>query len=95
MSASRRTLLLAALGLTLGCGLWRRDDAPPAPSRLDLNTASAGRLETLPGITPKMARRIAEGRPYQDLDELVERGILTDRELERIADQVEIGETRR
>jgi hypothetical protein len=35
-----------------------------------------------------MARRIVEGRPYSAPDDLVDRGILTRRELERILDRV-------
>ena len=35
-----------------------------------------------------MARRIVEGRPYEEPHDLVTRGILTQRELERILDRV-------
>jgi len=35
-----------------------------------------------------MARRIVEGRPYEEPHELVTRGILTERELDRILDRV-------
>ena len=59
---------------------------PPAP--IDLNTASRRQIEKLPGVTPSMARRIIEGRPYDDPHDLVERGILTDHELDRIENLV-------
>ena len=61
---------------------------------IDLNTASTRALERLPGVTPSMARRIVEGRPYAAPTDLVERGVLSARELERIADRVTVGERR-
>jgi competence protein ComEA len=96
---SRRRLALLALVLSLaGCGLFRRggDDADERarPVAIDLNTASLRKIEALPGITPSMAKRIVEGRPYGDTDALVEKGILTERELERIRDHVEVPEAR-
>ena len=49
-----------------------------------------GQVERLPGITPSMAKRIVEGRPYASPRDLVERSILTERELERILDHVTV-----
>jgi DNA uptake protein ComE-like DNA-binding protein len=48
-------------------------------------------VERLPGITPSMARRIVDGRPYERLDDLVERGILTRHELDRLEDRATVG----
>jgi competence protein ComEA len=72
------------------CGFFRRERSPERPAAIDLNGASLRRVETLPGITPSMARRIVDGRPYGDPHDLVARGILTERELERILDHVTV-----
>jgi DNA uptake protein ComE-like DNA-binding protein len=84
---------LAVLAILLGgtaCGLLRREQGEAEVETLDLNRASVRRIEELPGITPSMARRIADGRPYSDEHDLVERGILTERELDRIADRISV-----
>ena len=81
-------LVLAAALVAAGCSLFHRHHAPDAPAPIDLNRASLRKLEKLPGITPSMAQRIVEGRPYEEPHDLVTRGILTERELERILDRV-------
>jgi competence protein ComEA len=87
-----RVLALAFVAFVAfpACGLFRRDRSSERPAAIDLNTASLRRVETLPGITPSMARRIVDGRPYEDPHDLVERDILTARELERILDHVTV-----
>ncbi len=80
--------------LVAACGLVRRGDRP-ATGPLDLNSAPLSEVERLPGVTPSMARRIVEGRPYRGLDELVDRGLLSERELERIRRKVTVGGAKR
>ena len=82
------TLALAAALVAPACSLFHRRAAPAAPAPIDLNSAPLRKLEKLPGITPSMARRIVEGRPYEEPHDLVKRGILTERELDRILDRV-------
>jgi len=43
---------------------------------LDINTATAEQLKTLPGISEAYAENIMKGRPYQRKDELVQKKIL-------------------
>src|SRR5207247_6890151 len=81
-------LALATVLLAPACRLFHRRHAPATPAPVDLNRASLRTLEKLPGITPSMARRIVDGRPYEEPPELVTRGILTERELDRILDRV-------
>jgi len=90
-----RAVCLAAALVGPACGLVHRHRDPAAPRPLDLNTASRRAIEKLPGITPSMARRIVEGRPFEDPHELVERRILTEREFRRVADRVTAGRNRR
>jgi competence protein ComEA len=100
MRPFRRWLVAPALLLCLStlpaCGRlrmpWQSDrptrEKKPAP--IDLNQASLSQLEALPGITPTMAKRIVDGRPYEDSIDLVHKGILTRHEYHRIDDRVTV-----
>lgn len=55
---------------------------------VNLNTATRTDLESLPGVTPTVARRIAENRPYDTPRDLVRKRVVTQAEYDRIASQV-------
>jgi len=55
---------------------------------VNLNTASRVDLESLPGVTPATARRIAQNRPYDTPHDLVRKGVVSQAEYGRMADQV-------
>jgi competence protein ComEA len=42
----------------------------PAPTKLNVNTASLTELENIPGIGPSIAERIIEARPFKSADDL-------------------------
>jgi DNA uptake protein ComE-like DNA-binding protein len=90
---TRRGVLAVALATIVAlsaCSLLHRhhEQEPERPKPIDLNRASLRKIEELPGVTPSLARRIVDGRPYATPDDLVDRGILTHREFERIIDRV-------
>ena len=87
--AVRAVCLVVAL-VAPACGLLHGHRETPAPNVVDLNAGSRRAIENLPGVTPSMARRIVEGRPYGDAHELVDRRILTEREFGRIVDRVTV-----
>jgi competence protein ComEA len=61
---------------------------------VDLNSASAGALDALPGIGPVTVQKIIAGRtdqPFRTLEELVERKVMTSSQLEGIRDLVTLG----
>jgi DNA uptake protein ComE-like DNA-binding protein len=55
---------------------------------VDVNAASRADLETLPGVTPATARRIAQNRPYGSPYDLVRKGAVSQAEYDRIAGDV-------
>jgi DNA uptake protein ComE-like DNA-binding protein len=55
--------------------------------RLDLNRASEGDLEALPGVGPATAQKIIAGRPYGSVDDLARAGV-SKGTIDKIASQV-------
>jgi len=55
---------------------------------LDLNTASESQLDDLPGIDKRTARRIIGGRPYHEKRDLLDKGIVSTEQYDRIRDDV-------
>lgn len=60
----------------------------PASTLIDLNTATAAQLQTLPGITAAYAQRIITHRPYKVKHELETRQILPPAVYKRIREKV-------
>jgi competence protein ComEA len=93
------TLLVAVLFL-LGAAATpavAQKDAPKTSSttakqipkeKLDINSASAGELQQLPGIGEALSKKIVENRPYKRKDELVQKKVIPAPTYEKIKDHV-------
>lgn len=55
---------------------------------LNLNSASQIELEALPGVGAVTAQKIIDGRPYQDIAELIERKIVGQSIFDKIKDKI-------
>lgn len=57
---------------------------------ININTASLGELDSLPGIGPVYGQSIIEHRPYSTLDELVSSGAIKQSLYDKIKDKITI-----
>jgi DNA uptake protein ComE-like DNA-binding protein len=55
---------------------------------LDINSASESQLVDLPGIDKRTARHIIAGRPYHEKHDLLDKGIVSSDEYDRIRNDV-------
>ena len=60
----------------------------PATALLDLNTATAVQLKSLPGMGDAYVRRIIDGRPYTAKNQLVTRGVLPQPAYDKISSRI-------
>jgi competence protein ComEA len=57
-------------------------------SLININSATLAQLDTLPGVGAVTANKIIAGRPYQNISELVSRGIVSKSVFEKIKDKI-------
>jgi DNA uptake protein ComE-like DNA-binding protein len=55
---------------------------------VDINAASATELQKLPGVTPEVAGKIVEHRPYTSTRDLVRKRVLSSAEFDRVKGQI-------
>ena len=59
-------------------------------SLININTASLGKLDTLPGIGQTYGQKIIEHRPYSNTTELVSKGVIGKSLYDKIKDKISI-----
>lgn len=59
-----------------------------AGTQVNINTATADELKTLPDVDEVRARRIIVNRPYDHADDLVKKHVINQAEYDRISSQI-------
>ncbi|MBV8478127.1 MAG: helix-hairpin-helix domain-containing protein [Acidobacteria bacterium] len=87
---------VAAIALAVGPSAYSQSATPSQQSTasqkksglIDINSASADELDSLPGIGPVMAQKIIAGRPYRAKTDLVTRKVIPQSAYNKIKDQI-------
>ncbi|MBV9552339.1 MAG: helix-hairpin-helix domain-containing protein [Alphaproteobacteria bacterium] len=66
----------------------------PKAALVDINSAGAGELKGLPGMTDADAAKIVQGRPYKDPADLVSKKVLSETEFGKIKDRITAGHSK-
>jgi competence protein ComEA len=61
-----------------------------AQSLVNINTATSDSLDSLPGIGPATATKIINGRPYQKINDLLDKKIVSSKVFDGIKDKVSV-----
>lgn len=59
-------------------------------SQININTASLSQLDKLPGIGPVTGQKIIDNRPYQDIQELLNKKIVGQKVFEQIKERITV-----
>ncbi|MGB9894073.1 MAG: ComEA family DNA-binding protein [Candidatus Saccharicenans sp.] len=86
-------IVFSAFNLTYG-----QTQTKGSQSKININTASAAELQTLPRIGPKVAQRIIDYRtqngPFKKVEDLMKVRGIGEKIFNRIKDLITVGETR-
>jgi len=91
------TALAVAFALNLGTGLAVAAAKPAPAGKVNINTASAEQLTTLPGVGPKLAARILEYRQksgaFKSVQELMNVRGIGEKNLKKIEQYLSTGDS--
>jgi competence protein ComEA len=87
-----RSLALVVALLFTAFPTFSQKPATPAATtpagKIDINTATADQLKAFPGIGEAYSKRIIDGRPYANKNQLVSKGVLPSATYNKIKDQI-------
>lgn len=90
-SINRAARLLDGAKITIPKkGSVQTAESVPGALGIPINTAAASELDTLSGVGEVTAQKIIDGRPYQTLEELVSRKIISQSLFEKIKTQLRL-----
>jgi DNA uptake protein ComE-like DNA-binding protein len=87
-AANKATAAPKSAPKSAGKSAGKSDKAAPAGGLIDLNSASAAELKTLPGIADAYSAAIIKNRPYANKAQLKSRNVIPAGTYEKIKDKV-------
>ncbi|OGH18921.1 MAG: hypothetical protein A3F31_02310 [Candidatus Levybacteria bacterium RIFCSPHIGHO2_12_FULL_38_12] len=77
-------------GITSTMGSIKGENLGSVEGFIDINTASEGELDSLPGIGPVTAQKIIQNRPYSATEDLISKKVVTGKVFEKIKGKISV-----
>lgn len=81
-------IYIPAVGESISASKINQVAGTNTSAKININTAVQSELESLTGVGPVTAAKIISGRPYQKIEELIDKKILGKSLFEKIKDQI-------
>lgn len=81
-------IYIPAAGESISASQIGQIDGTNTSAKININTASQSELEALDEVGPKTAEKIISGRPYQRIEELIDKKIVGKAIFEKIKDSI-------
>lgn len=84
------SLVIIGSTLTMAQKATEKEAKAEEPQKIDVNSATLEELQAVKGIGPKLAQAIIDGRPYKEIQDLLQVKGIGEKTLKKFEDMIEV-----